>query len=163
MRALGAFRASRSAGRGDRERGDRRRPDGQRGQTLVEFAFALVIFLMLLMGIIDLGRAVYNLTGTAQAAAEIARVTSVHPGGATLGSSVQTANVIGVQSRLVPGLSIASYECVDIAGGAVAGQCKPGYGYWVRVTVSSTFHPITPLILLFGTINLTSHSSAEIQ
>jgi hypothetical protein len=139
------------------------RRHGERGQSLVEFAFALVVFLTLLMGIIDLGRAVYNLTGTAQAAAEIARVTSVHPGGVTLGSSAETANVVGIQSRLVPGLTISSYECVDIAGAAISGQCKPGYGYWVRVTVSSTFHPITPLILVFGSINLTSHSSAEIQ
>lgn len=137
--------------------------DSERGQTLVEFSFALIIFLMLLMGIIDLGRAVYDLTGTAQAAAEIARVTSVHPGGTTLGSSAQTAEVVGVQTRLVPGLSTAAYECVDIAGDPITGICKPGYGYWVRVTVSSTFYPITPLFLIFGSINLTSHSSAEIQ
>lgn len=141
----------------------RRSHESERGQTLVEFSFALIVFLMLLMGIIDLGRAVYDLTGTAQAAAEIARVTSVHPGGTTLGSSAETAEVMGVQSRLVPGLTAASYECVDIAGGAVSGTCKPGYGYWVRVTVSSTFYPITPLFLIFGSINLTSHSSAEIQ
>ena len=102
--------------------------DAERGQTLVEFSFALTVFLMLLMGIVDLGRAVYDLTGTAQAAAEIARVTSVHPGGAMLGSSSQTADVVGVQTRLVPGLSIDSYECVDIAGGPVTGTCKPGYG-----------------------------------
>jgi Flp pilus assembly protein TadG len=135
---------------------------GERGQSLVEFSFALVIFLMLLMGIIDLGRAVYTLTGTAQAASEIARVTSVHPG-ATLGSSAETTNVVTVQSRLVPGLSVSSYECVDIAGSPIAGQCKPGYGYWVRVTIASTFHPVTPLALMFGPIQMTSHSSAEIE
>jgi Flp pilus assembly protein TadG len=136
--------------------------DGERGQSLVEFAFALVIFLLLLMGIIDLGRAVYNLTGTSQAAAEIARVTSVHPG-STLGSSAETAHVVGVQTRLVPGLAITSYECVDIAGNPIAGVCKPGYGYWVRVNVTSTFQPITPVMMVFGPILLSSHSSAEIE
>lgn len=129
----------------------------------MEFAFALIVFLLLLMGIVDLGRAVYNLTGTAQAAAEIARVTSVYPGAPTLGSSSETANVVSVQAKLVPGLSITSFDCVDIAGNAVAGTCKPGYGYWVRVNVASTFHAITPLVTFLGPIQLTSHSSAEIE
>ena len=134
----------------------------ERGQSLVEFSFALIVFLLLLMGIIDLGRAVYTLTGTAQAASEIARVTSVHPG-AALGSSPETTTVVSVQSKLVPGLAVTSYECVDIAGGSIAGVCKPGYGYWVRVTVASTFNPVTPLALMFGPIQMTSHSSAEIE
>lgn len=135
----------------------------ERGQSLVEFSFALVVFLLLLMGIIDLGRAVYGFTGTAEAAAEIARVTSVHPGGSTLGSSSQTADVVGVQTRLVPGLTILSFDCVDISGNAVAGTCKPGYGYWVRVNVASTFQAVTPLALMLGPMVMTSHSSAEIE
>ena len=139
-----------------------RRQQRERGQGLVEFAIALVIFLNLLMGIIDLGRGVYTFTGTEQAATEIARVTSVHPGG-SLGSSPETTGVVNVQRKLVPGLSVTSYECVDISGGAVTGVCKPGYGYWVRVTVSSTFNPVTPLALIFGPILMTAHSSAEIE
>ncbi len=153
-----------ASGRRAGSQADRRpfEPRTDRGQSMVEFAFALTIFLLLLMGIVDLGRAVYNLTGTQQAAAEIARVTSVHPG-ATLGASTETANVVSVQTKLVPGLSITSYECVDIAGDAIPGTCKPGYGYWVRVNVASTFHAITPLVTFLGPIQLNSHSSAEIE
>jgi Flp pilus assembly protein TadG len=132
------------------------------GQSMVEFAFALVVLLTLLMGIVDLGRAVYTLTGTAEAATEIARVTSVHPG-SSLGTSPETTHVVIVQTRLVPGLAVTSYECVDIAGAPIAGSCKPGYGYWVRVTVASTFHPITPLAMMLGAIQMTSHSSAKIE
>lgn len=135
----------------------------ERGQALVEFAFVLTVFLTLLMGIVDLGRWVYTLTGTAEAAAEIARVTSVHPGGATLGSSTETADVVATQAKLVPGLTVTSYECLDIAGNTVAGTCKPGYGYWVRVNVSSTFNAITPLATMFGPIQMTSNFSAEIE
>jgi Flp pilus assembly protein TadG len=137
-----------------------RRTGGEHGQSLVEFAFAIIVFLMLVMGIIDFGRAVYNLTGTSQAAAEIARVTSVHPG-ATLGDSTETAAVVGTQARLVPGLSVSSYECVDLAGSPIAGTCRPGD--WVRVNVTSSFHPVLPLITVFGPISLTSTSSAEIE
>ena len=135
----------------------------ERGQALVEFAFVLIVFLLLLMGIVDLGRGVYTLSGTSEAAAEIARVTSVHPGGLTLGSSSQTADVVAVQAKLVPGLTVTSYDCLDIAGSPVAGTCKPGYGYWVRVNVSTTFRAITPLATMLGPIQITSHFSAEIE
>ena len=140
----------------------RRRPR-ELGQSLVEFAFALIVFMLVLMGIVDLGRGAYTLTGTAEAAAEIARVTSVHPGGVTLGSSPETADVLAVQAKLVPGLTVTSYECLDIAGSSVAGSCKPGYGYWVRVNVSTTFSAITPLAAMLGPIQITSQFSAEIE
>ena len=43
-------------------------------------AFALIIFLLLLFGVVDLGRGIYQFNGVSQAAREIARVTSVHRG-----------------------------------------------------------------------------------
>ena len=49
-----------------------------RGQSLVEFSLVLIPFLLILMGIIDLGRGIYTYNGVAQAARELARVTSVH-------------------------------------------------------------------------------------
>ena len=48
------------------------------GQALVEFAIAVIPFLMLLMAVVDLGRGIYMLNGTSEAARDIARVTSVH-------------------------------------------------------------------------------------
>jgi hypothetical protein len=66
-----------------------------------------------------------------------------------------------VQRRLVPGLSVSSYDCVDISGNAIAGDCKPGS--WVRVTVRSRFDPSLPLLALVGPIDLTSSGSAEIE
>ena len=53
--------------------------DDERGQGLVEFALVLPIFLMLLLGVFDLGMAIYRMNGTSQAAREIARAASVHP------------------------------------------------------------------------------------
>lgn len=137
-----------------------RRPTNDAGQTVAEFAIGIVAFLLILLGIVDAGRAVYQLSGVSQAARELARTTSVHPG-ATLGDSTQTADTLSVQQRLVPGLSVSSYACVDIGGASIAGPCKPGN--WVRVTVTSRFEPAMPLLTLLGPIDLASSGSAEIE
>lgn len=121
----------------------------------------MVIFLVLVIGTIDLGRAVYQLNGVAQAAREIARETSVHPGSGALGGSGQTQAVVATQQRLVPGLGVTSYACVDIAGITIPGTCKPGN--WVRVTVSSRLDPAMPLLMPFGPFVLTSSASAAIE
>ena len=83
----------------------RRQPGraGERGQGLVEFSIAITVFLLLVMGTIDLGRAVYQFNGVSQAARELARVASVHPGG-TLGTSSQATSTLAAQRGLVPGL-----------------------------------------------------------
>lgn len=51
-----------------------------RGQTLVEFALVIPIFLSLLMGIADLGRVVWAYNSVASAAREGARFAIVHGG-----------------------------------------------------------------------------------
>jgi hypothetical protein len=139
-----------------------RRPrEGQAGQGLVEFSIAILIFLTLLVGTIDLGRAVYQLNGVAQAAREIARETSVHPGDGDLGGSTQTQAVVATQHRLVPGLNGISFACVDITGAPISGRCEPGN--WVRVTVDSSLAPALPLLIPFGPFDLTSAASAAIE
>jgi hypothetical protein len=130
------------------------------GQGLVEFSFAITLFIFVLMGTIDLGRAAYQYNGVAEAARELARVTSVHPG-SSLGESDETAETLGTQRALVPGLGSPTFACVDIAGAVVSGGCRPGS--WVRVTVSSSFFPVTPVASLLGTIVLTSSASAKIE
>jgi Flp pilus assembly protein TadG len=135
-----------------------RRPE--HGQALVEFSLAITVFLVLVMGVIDLGRLVYQYNGVAEAARAIARETSVHPG-APLGSSTQTAAVVATQRRLVPGLGTAAYACVTLGGSSVTGTCQPGN--WVTVTVSSTFTPVTPLAAMLGTITVNAASSAKIE
>jgi hypothetical protein len=133
---------------------------GEAGQGLVEFAFAITLFMVILMGTVDLGRAAYQYNGVAEAARELARVTSVHPGSA-LGNSAETAGALATQRALVPGLGTPSYACVDIAGVTLGGACRPGS--WVRVTVSSQFIPVTPVANLLGTIVLTGSASAKIE
>jgi Flp pilus assembly protein TadG len=130
------------------------------GQSLVEFTLAITVFLLLLMGVVDLGRAVYQYNGVAQAARELARVTSVHPG-ATLGTSTQTSAVLATQRGLVPGIGTPVYTCTDIAGTPVTGACQAGD--WVKVSVSSTFTPATPLATMLGQIVLSGTAAAKIE
>src|SRR4051794_32419899 len=134
--------------------------DREAGQSIVEFALGVTIFLMLLMAVVDGGRAIYQLNGVSEAAREIARTTSVHPGG-TLGSSTETAATVGVQGRLVPALTVLAYSCIDIAGTTVSGSCQPGD--WVRVSGRSRFTPVMPVLSMFGSLDLVSSSSARIE
>jgi hypothetical protein len=53
-----------------------------RGQALVETALILPVFLALLLGIVDMGRAVWATTSLASAAREAARFAIVHGGNA---------------------------------------------------------------------------------
>ena len=137
----------------------RRRQARSRGQSLVEFSLVIVPFVFILMGIFDLGRGIYMMNGTAEAAREIARVTSVHSGcplnavSCDLGSSSETGDVVQTQRGLMPGLTIdtsSDITCVDISDVVKADNtCRWGVDY-VRVRVTSTFTPITPIVGMFG-------------
>jgi Flp pilus assembly protein TadG len=130
------------------------------GQGVTEMALVLIPFLMLLFGIVDLGRGIYAYNGVAEAARELARVTSVHAGD-PLGSSPETDAVLATQYALVPGLTVPVFTCVDITGVAADDDpCLPGNR--VRVSVSAPFQPVTPLLLVLGTMTIESASSMQI-
>ena len=134
-----------------------------RGQGLVEFALALPIFLVLLMGVFDLGRGIYMYNGVSEAAREIARVTSVHPG-TTLGNSTETAAVVATQKTLIPNLGNPTFSCVDIDGSVStlsATSCLPGQQ--VKVVIVAPYSPVTPILGLVGTWNMQSTSAVSIQ
>jgi len=139
----------------------RRKRRGERGQALIEFAFAIIVFMMAFIGLLDLAHGVFVYNGVSQAAREIARETSVHPGLGSLGASAESVAVVNVQRGLVPRLQNPVYQCLDIAGTAVPGDCEPGD--WVRVTATTVFQPALPLLAMLGPFTLSSSSSAEIQ
>lgn len=151
----------------------RRRPV-RRGQALVEFSLAITVFLGMLMGVFDLGRAIFAYNGVSEAARDIARRTSVYPysglGGSNyLGSSLETQAVIATQRGLVPGMQPLSngapdFECVDIAGNpSVNNTCGSGDAQdYVRVTVKAVYNPVTPLVSLIGPITLSSTSTVAV-
>jgi len=127
----------------------------------VEFALGITIFLTILIGLVDLARAAWLFNGVSDAAREVARVTSIHPGTGTLGSSSETTAAVSAERALVPGLSVTSYACNDIAGASVTGECLPGN--WVKVSVRTSFQPVLPVLSAFGPFTFTTASSAKIQ
>jgi Flp pilus assembly protein TadG len=144
------------------------RPNDQRGQGLVEFSMTIIVFLVILMGVVDFGMAVYKFNGVSQAAREIARVTSVHPcatpGALTCspGGSAETQAVVNVQKGLVPGLANPSFTCIDYTGAAKTGSCDFSQDS-VQVEITAPYQPITPLLGLTGTWTMKGSSSAQIQ
>ena len=148
----------------------RRRRNEGRGQALVEFSIVLIPFLFLLMGVVDLGRGVYVNNGVAQAARELARVTSVHPctGGSCtlgLGNGPETAAVLATQRGLVPGLAGAgasvAFQCTDITDAALS-NAACDRGDYVRVTVTVPFGVITPLLNMVAPQNFTHIAHIQI-
>jgi hypothetical protein len=139
-----------------------RTPAGEeRGQALVEFSLAIIIFLVLIMAIFDFGRAIMQYNGVAQAAREIARVTAAHEGTdftTNAGRSPETLAVIATQKRIIPNLQDPTMTCVEIDGTVITGACKEGK--WINVSIVAPYTPITPLLGLVGTWDLFSSSTS---
>lgn len=131
------------------------------GQALVEFSLSIVIFLVLMMAILDLGRGIYMFNGVSQAAREIARVASVYPG-TTFGGAEITA-VVNTQKKLIPNLGNPTFSCVAIDGGpGLNGNGECPTGQQVTVTITAPYSPVTPVMGLLGTWNMQSTSSQRI-
>jgi Flp pilus assembly protein TadG len=136
------------------------------GQALVEFSLAFVVLSMLVFGVVDFGRAIYQFNAVSQAAREIARVTSVHPGAdftTPAGRSAETNAVISVQAELIPGLVVApdAIKCVDDAGAEQA-TCNFSTDS-VRVVVTAPFKALTPPMNAFVGWDMKGSSSVQIQ
>ena len=140
-----------------------RKRDRMRGQALVEFSLVLIPFVIMLLGVVDLGRAIYAMNATAEAARDIARVTAVHPcngGCGDLGSSTEAQALIASEQGLVPSMTFdpsTDIDCIDVVPGTPPTEnviddasCRIGYGYYIRVHVQSNFAPITPIVSMFG-------------
>lgn len=139
------------------------------GQALVEFAAALIPFLLILLGVADLGRGIHVNNGAAEAAREIARTAVVHPctGGCTQSEySAEMASTVATQKGLVAGLTDGgiTVACTDVGDNVVtkpAGvKCPPGN--YIRVTVSVSFQLVSPLVPVGNPMTLTSTSHMQI-
>jgi Flp pilus assembly protein TadG len=137
------------------------RPERTRGQALVEFALILPVFLLVLMGILDLGRAVYYSSTLSNAAREAARQAIVD----------QTcANIVAAGEQRAVGIGEA---VVNVSWTTPAGvskrTCSPeageaDIGDLARVTVDYDFNAATPVIgNLLGTIHLQGESVFPVE
>ena len=156
---------------------------GSRGQSLAETALILPIFLLLLMGLIDVGRAVFAYSTAGEAARQAARVAAVNQLPDSLAcdqsrpvetSSSATAHWSALQCAIAAGKSIgvtASDVTVSYAtpsGSTLVCQTvttmSVNVGCYATVTVTTTWSPITPIVAgILGPIQLSSTSTMPIE
>jgi Flp pilus assembly protein TadG len=138
-----------------------------RGQSLVEFALVLPLFLLLIFGTVDGGRAVFSYNDMAQATRNVARVASTacfQTGTACDASTGPIAATIASQSGMLvkPTWTVA---CINPATDAVPTNTGPDFckvGYLVRVAISAPFAFVTPVASSFAPITVGATSEQEI-
>lgn len=116
-----------------------KRPSDSRGQALVEFAFAFPILILLIFGLLDLGRAVYAQHQISEAAREGARYGSVQARSAT-----DIAGIEAYAEARISGIPGVTATAACIRPGDVVLPCSANDV--LQVTVETDLEMITPII-----------------
>lgn len=135
------------------------------GQALVEFSLIIPLFLLLLVGVFDLGRAVFSYNTLTNAAREGARTAIVNQDVSTIIRRAQQ------QSALVelddPSVSVAFYQVAFDGTPDMARPCNlVAVGCLAVVRFEATYRPITPLVgnLVFGSgVTFTARSVLSVE
>ena len=132
-----------------------------RGQSLVEFALVLPIFILLLVGILDFGRAIYAYNTISNAAREAARVAIVDQDPAAIrAEAIKQA----VSLDLIDADVTIAYANADLTTGAPCNVAAPPNGCVVSVTVDYSYEAATPILgNIVGTIDLSSTTRMPIE
>lgn len=152
-----------------------------RGQATVEFALAIPVFLVMLMGIVDVGRVIWATTTLNAAATEGARYAIVHGGTVSdpcpVGPAGQNSNPAPAADCLYPSPSkqyvvnaalaaaVAAGTDIGVAvcygtgcsGNADTGDNSPRTP--VTVTISATVNLVTPSLVGISSIRLSGTST----
>ena len=130
----------------------------RRGQTLVEFALILPIFLLVLVGIFDMGRAVYAYNTISNASRQAVRLGIVDQNVTNLQAEAVKASVaLGA----VPADVDISFLTSDLSGPC---DVPAEIGCVVEITVHYQYNAATPIIgNLVGTIDMASTTREPIE
>jgi Flp pilus assembly protein TadG len=123
----------------------------QRGQSLVEVALAMPVLLLVLAGILDVGRAYFTYVALSDAAAEGAAFAAVHP--------LDTVQIVERAADASNGLVMLEADMVSV----IVGDLNPGKP--ITVAIEYDYNVLTPIIHAFvpgGTITLKSVVSQAI-
>lgn len=124
-----------------------RKRDGERGQSLVEFALVLPVLALFLLGIVDFGR-IYSAHLTAsEAARDAARYASIGESNATIGQVIQD-------------------DTASLSGGAswtINPDTTRTSGDTVTVNVSTSVAIFDPLLMAFLGTNFPVNSSVTMR
>lgn len=107
----------------------------EKGQSLVEFAFSIVVLLLLLAGAVDLGRALYTYMGLRDAAQEGALYGSTNPT-----QQNEIVSRVRNSSNLLQGISADGGANTDVQVTVYGAACTNNA---IKVRVSYDNFPIT--------------------
>jgi hypothetical protein len=129
------------------------RSDRTRGQALVEFALAIPLVLLLMLGILDLGRAVFAYNSVAHAARSGARVAIVNQNQSVVEAEV-LREAVGLDPVVVDPLTYPYDDAADCL--------NPGCV--IRVEVTHQWLAATPIIgAIVGPIEISSASELPVE
>jgi hypothetical protein len=131
----------------------------ERGQSLVEFALVLPILLILLLGILDFGRAISAYNSVSNGARTGARVAIVNQDIDAISAAVQS-EAFGLDSVDVD----FNANAEGVPACPASGPCCPRIGCVIEVSVSTEYIPATPIFSqLVGSITVSSESQMPIE
>lgn len=142
----------------------------RRGQALAEFALVIPIFLLMLFGIIDIGRYVYTANAMGNGAREGARAGSVgvRPSPVCDGLSRQNCVIAVARANswgVAPNTITTTVTCerpIGTASGTAVASCRTNDG--LRVRNATNFTLVTPLIAQFlGSLQITGETVVAVN
>ena len=122
-----------------------------RGQALVEMALVIPIFLLILVSLFDLGRAVFAYNTLTNAAREGARMAIVNQNVTSIVARAKNATAIVELND--PSVSVHFYQVAADGSADTTRVCNPvAVGCLAAVYFEATYQPITPIIanIVFG-------------
>lgn len=119
----------------------RKQPDSEQGQSLVEMAVMMVVFLMIMAGVLDFGRMYFTYLALQNAAGEGASYGAINPTWIDSGDNADPNNITyRVQNESTGTLIDWSQTTVEVDVPSLAA------GSPITVTVSYTYEVITPMM-----------------
>jgi uncharacterized protein (UPF0333 family) len=119
-----------------------------RGQSLVEFALVLPLFLLLVMAIMDLGLAVFSYNSITNAAREGARLAIVNQDTAKITTRATQQSAVA----RTPTVTVNYYQAAADGTPDTTKSCPIGASSYINVgclavvTFQGSYQPITPII-----------------
>jgi Flp pilus assembly protein TadG len=153
----------------------RRRRRRQRGQALVETALVLPVFLLILFGLIDIGRAVFLYNTVSEGARQASRLAVVDQTAADVtAQALVTSPAADLAASDVtvcfkdPGAAVDEATCTGPKAGLAlcSSATPPDYtvGCLAVVEITTSYRPITPIVSSFLTaIPITTRSVNPIE
>ena len=134
----------------------------QKGQSMVELSIAFIVLLMLLAGVIDMGRAFFTYSALQDAAQEGAAYASLNPPSSASDTADLNAIVLRVKGNAGPTsrnpIDFNNDPNIGIVTTPIDGWSLACRGHGIKVTVSYTGYPLLMPIwkmwISSGTINL---------